>query len=120
LLYADIDNYLQSTVLGDGEGVLNLTFFTFLVLFLLCPVAMQLFGGDFDVVAQIDEEVMRFDNFYQGFLSLFQVRSIAGYITYMYPSFLMMKHPRSSKILTGEDWTVSYSALLEFLITNCM
>ncbi|KAH8553006.1 Ion transport protein-domain-containing protein [Umbelopsis sp. PMI_123] len=72
---------LMENVLGDGEGVLNLSFFTFLVLFLLCPVAMQLFGGDFDVVALTDEPVMRFDNFYQSFLSLFQ-------------------------ILTGEDWTV--------------
>ncbi|KAG2185318.1 hypothetical protein INT44_002108 [Umbelopsis vinacea] len=71
---------LMANVLGDGEGVFNLTFFTFLVLFLLCPVAMQLYGGDFTHVAGIDEPVMRFDNFYQSFLALFQ-------------------------ILTGENWT---------------
>lgn len=34
---------------------------------------MQLFGGDFTDVADTDEPVMRFDNFYQSFLSLFQV-----------------------------------------------
>ncbi|KAI8579947.1 hypothetical protein K450DRAFT_239855 [Umbelopsis ramanniana AG] len=65
--------HLIANVLGDGEGVLNLSFFTFLVLFLLCPVAMQLYGGDFTHVAATDEPVMRFDTFYQSFLALFQI-----------------------------------------------
>jgi hypothetical protein len=73
--------------LGDGEGVLNLSFFTFLVLFLLCPVAMQLFGGDFTHVAATDEPVMRFDTFYQSFLSLFQVSLVVRKKYYMIMRF---------------------------------
>jgi hypothetical protein len=52
---------------------MNLTFFTFLVLFLLAPISVQLFGGDFNFIGE-DEASMRFDNSYQAFLALFQVR----------------------------------------------
>ncbi|KAL0092618.1 Ion transport protein-domain-containing protein [Phycomyces blakesleeanus] len=71
---------LLASVISDGQGIRNLTFFTFLVLFLLCPISMQLFGGDFVPIEEVDEPGMRFDNFYQAFLSLFQ-------------------------IMTGENWT---------------
>ncbi|KAI8343217.1 Ion transport protein-domain-containing protein [Chlamydoabsidia padenii] len=78
---------LLSDVIGDGQGIINLTFFTFVVLFLFSPIAMQLFGGDFEEIAGIDDPVMRFDNFYQSFLSLFQ-------------------------IMTGENWTdILYDAM---------
>lgn len=65
---------------------MNLTFFTFLVLLLLSPMSVQLFGGDFKFV-QEDEPSMRFDNSYQAFLALFQ-------------------------IMTGENWTdILYDAM---------
>lgn len=63
--------FIQSDVIGDGQGLINLTFFTFLVLFLLAPISVQLFGGDFSFVDD-DEPSMRFDNSYQAFLALFQ------------------------------------------------
>ncbi|CAO3597547.1 unnamed protein product [Absidia cylindrospora] len=78
---------LLSDVIGDGQGIINLTSFTFIVLFLFSPIAMQLFGGDFGSIANRDDPVMRFDNFYQSFLSLFQ-------------------------IMTGENWTdILYDAM---------
>ncbi|KAL7311607.1 calcium channel protein [Mucor circinelloides] len=77
---------LLSDVIGDGQGIMNLTFFTFLVLLLLSPMSVQLFGGDFKFV-QEDEPSMRFDNSYQAFLALFQ-------------------------IMTGENWTdILYDAM---------
>lgn len=59
-------------MIGDGQGIRNLTFFTFLVISLLAPIAVQLFGGDFGFVKE-DEPSMRFDNSYQAFLAIFQV-----------------------------------------------
>ncbi|GAN08579.1 cation channel family protein [Mucor ambiguus] len=77
---------LLSDVIGDGQGIMNLTFFTFLVLLLLSPMSVQLFGGDFKFVPE-DEPSMRFDNWYQAFLALFQ-------------------------IMTGENWTdILYDAM---------
>ncbi|KAI8644851.1 Ion transport protein-domain-containing protein [Parasitella parasitica] len=77
---------LLSDAIGDGQGILNLTFFTFLVLLLLSPISVQLFGGDFKFIEQ-DEPSMRFDNSYQAFLALFQ-------------------------IMTGENWTdILYDAM---------
>ncbi|RCI02224.1 calcium channel protein, partial [Rhizopus stolonifer] len=77
---------LISDVVGEGQGIINLTFFTFLVLFLLSPLSVQLFGGDFTFVDE-NEPSMRFDNFYQAFLSVFQ-------------------------IMTGENWTdILYDAM---------
>ncbi|KAG1114760.1 hypothetical protein G6F42_014107 [Rhizopus arrhizus] len=81
-----IDELSFSDVIGDGQGIMNLTFFTFLVLLLLSPMSVQLFGGDFKFV-QEDEPSMRFDNSYQAFLALFQ-------------------------IMTGENWTdILYDAM---------
>ncbi|CEP10750.1 hypothetical protein [Parasitella parasitica] len=81
-----LDEFPFSDAVGDGQGILNLTFFTFLVLLLLSPMSVQLFGGDFKFVGQ-DEPSMRFDNSYQAFLALFQ-------------------------IMTGENWTdILYDAM---------
>lgn len=71
VLFNSIILYIQSDVVGDGQGLINLTFFTFLVLFLLAPISVQLFGGDFRFVDN-DEPSMKFDNSYQAFLALFQ------------------------------------------------
>ncbi|KAI8874899.1 hypothetical protein K501DRAFT_280887, partial [Backusella circina FSU 941] len=71
ILVTLIDEIPISDVIGDGQGILNLTFFTFLVLLLLAPISVQLFGGDFNFV-ESDEPSMRFDNSYQAFLALFQ------------------------------------------------
>ena len=72
-------------MIGDGRGILNLTVFTMVVLFLLTPISMQLFGGDFGFQGPAGHEdpAMRFDSFYQAFLSLYQVRLKAkkGYHT---------------------------------------
>ncbi|KAI9317892.1 Ion transport protein-domain-containing protein [Dichotomocladium elegans] len=71
---------LLSNVIGDGQGIINLTFLTFWILFLLCPISIQLFGGDFNKLTTTKDTEMRFDTFFQAFLALFQ-------------------------ILTGENWT---------------
>ncbi|KAI8062730.1 Ion transport protein-domain-containing protein [Gongronella butleri] len=80
---------LLSSMIGDGRGILNLTVFTMVVLFLLTPISMQLFGGDFGFQgpAGLEDPAMRFDSFYQAFLSLYQ-------------------------IMTGENWTdILYDAM---------
>lgn len=66
--------YIQSNIIGDGQGITNLTFFTFWVLSLLCPISMQLFGGDFNTTTTVYDQEMRFDTFFQSFLALFQVQ----------------------------------------------
>ncbi|KAI8967340.1 Ion transport protein-domain-containing protein [Mycotypha africana] len=77
---------LISDIVSDGQGIRNLTIFTFLVLLLFSPISVQLFGGGFQFVG-IDEPSMRFDNSYQAFLALFQ-------------------------IMTGENWTdILYDAM---------
>lgn len=44
-----------------------------MVLFLFCPIVTQFFGGDFQDISDWDDPAMKFDNFYQSFLSLYQV-----------------------------------------------
>ena len=48
------------------------------MLWLLCPISIQLFGGDF-TASGLDAQEMRFDTFYQAFIALFQVTGISIY-----------------------------------------
>lgn len=72
--------YNQSDIIGDGQGIINLTFFTFMVLFLFSPIVTQFFGGDFQDIGDWDDPGMKFDNFYQSFLALYQVLTNMRYI----------------------------------------
>lgn len=89
----------QSDVIGDGQGIMNLTFFTFLVLLLLSPMSVQLFGGDFKFVPE-DEPSMRFDNSYQAFLALFQIMTGENWTDILYDA-----------MHSQEDASVSYAAI---------
>ncbi|KAF1800899.1 Ion transport protein-domain-containing protein [Mucor lusitanicus] len=86
-------------VIGDGQGIMNLTFFTFLVLLLLSPMSVQLFGGDFKFVPE-DEPSMRFDNSYQAFLALFQIMTGENWTDILYDA-----------MHSQEDASVSYAAI---------
>ncbi|KAK4512387.1 uncharacterized protein ATC70_003085 [Mucor velutinosus] len=90
---------LLSDVIGDGQGIINLTFFTFLVLLLLSPMSVQLFGGDFRFVPE-DEPSMRFDNSYQAFLALFQIMTGENWTDILYDA-----------MHSQEDASVSYAAI---------
>lgn len=78
---------------------MNLTFFTFLVLLLLSPMSVQLFGGDFKFVPE-DEPSMRFDNSYQAFLALFQIMTGENWTDILYDA-----------MHSQEDASVSYAAI---------
>ncbi|KAI8364970.1 Ion transport protein-domain-containing protein [Blakeslea trispora] len=73
---------LLSDVIGDGQGIQNLTCFTFLVLFILSSISVQLFGGDFGFVQ--GEAAMSFDSFYQAFLSIFQIMTGENWVDILY------------------------------------
>ncbi|KAL9554146.1 hypothetical protein MBANPS3_002946 [Mucor bainieri] len=90
---------LLSDVIGDGQGIMNLTFFTFLVLLLLSPMSVQLFGGDFKFAPE-DEPSMRFDNSYQAFLALFQIMTGENWTDILYDA-----------MHSQEDASVSYAAI---------
>ncbi|KAI7904858.1 Ion transport protein-domain-containing protein [Cokeromyces recurvatus] len=90
---------LLSDAIGDGQGILNLTFFTFLVLFLLAPMSVQLFGGDFTFVGD-NEPSMRFDNSYQAFLALFQIMTGENWTDILYNAMYSQK-----------DSSISYAAI---------
>ncbi|KAI7889601.1 Ion transport protein-domain-containing protein [Mucor mucedo] len=78
-------------VIGDGQGIRNLTFFTFLVISLLAPIAVQLLGGDFGFVKE-DEPSMRFDNSYQAFLAIFQIMTGENWTDILYDSMHSQEH----------------------------
>ncbi|ORX58316.1 hypothetical protein DM01DRAFT_1372373 [Hesseltinella vesiculosa] len=79
---------LLSSMIGDGQGVLNLTVFTVMVLLLLTSVSMQVFGGDFGYRDAEDEfdPGMRFDSFYQSFLSIYQIMTGENWTDILYDS----------------------------------
>ncbi|KAI8147435.1 Ion transport protein-domain-containing protein [Fennellomyces sp. T-0311] len=83
---------LLSDVIGDGQGIINLTIFTFLVLCILCPISIQLFGGDFNTTAGSDETEMRFDTFYQAFIALFQIMTGENWTDILYDAMHSQSH----------------------------
>ncbi|OAD67005.1 hypothetical protein PHYBLDRAFT_70360 [Phycomyces blakesleeanus NRRL 1555(-)] len=106
---------LLASVISDGQGIRNLTFFTFLVLFLLCPISMQLFGGDFVPIEEVDEPGMRFDNFYQAFLSLFQIMTGENWTDILYDS---MHSQAYSSIVYAAVYMIIVYFVVHFIVEN--
>ncbi|KAI9485907.1 MAG: Ion transport protein-domain-containing protein [Benjaminiella poitrasii] len=103
---------LLSDAVGDGQGILNLTFFTFLVLFLLAPISVQLFGGDFKFV---DEPSMRFDNSYQAFLALFQIMTGENWTDILYDA---MHSQKSSSVSYAAIFMIFLYFTVHYMVLN--
>ncbi|KAI8347637.1 Ion transport protein-domain-containing protein [Choanephora cucurbitarum] len=98
---------LTVDVIGDGKGIRNLVCFTFLVLFILASISVQLFGGDFEFVK--DEPAMLFDTFYQAFLSLFQIMTGENWVDILYDAM----HSQEYKSVT---FAAVFISLMYFIV----
>ncbi|KAG2227612.1 hypothetical protein INT45_002297, partial [Circinella minor] len=99
---------LLSSVIGDGQGIINLSFFTFWVLCLLCPLSIQLFGGDFTASGS-DAQEMRFDTFYQAFIALFQIMTGENWTDILYDAMHSQSH-------ASVVYAAFYMCLLYFVV----
>ncbi|KAI8370635.1 Ion transport protein-domain-containing protein [Radiomyces spectabilis] len=106
---------LLSDVIGDGQGVLNLTLFTFLVLFLFSPIAVQLFGGDYDPSEDDEMPFMRFDNFYQAFLALFQIMTGENWTDILFRS---MHSQRNSSAVYAALFMILIYFVVHYIVLN--
>ncbi|KAI9305722.1 Ion transport protein-domain-containing protein [Cunninghamella echinulata] len=106
---------LLSDIIGDGQGIINLTFFTFMVLFLFCPIATQFFGGDFQDIGDWDDPAMKFDNFYQSFLSLYQVMTGENWTDILYDS---MHSQAYSTVIFAGVFMVTLYFIIHYIVMN--
>ncbi|KAI8064552.1 Ion transport protein-domain-containing protein, partial [Gongronella butleri] len=64
---------LLFAALGTGESVINVMIFLLLSTALFSPIFMQLFGGDFSYIMEDNDPELRFDTFWQSFLTLIMI-----------------------------------------------
>ncbi|CAO3626859.1 unnamed protein product [Cunninghamella echinulata] len=108
-------NIIYSDIIGDGQGIINLTFFTFMVLFLFCPIVTQFFGGDFQDIGDWDDPAMKFDNFYQSFLSLYQVMTGENWTDILYDS---MHSQAYSTVIFAGIFMVTLYFIIHYIVLN--
>ncbi|ORX56168.1 hypothetical protein DM01DRAFT_1303553 [Hesseltinella vesiculosa] len=64
---------LLFVALGTGESVMNVLVFLLLSTALFAPIFMQLFGGDFINIMSENDTSLRFDTFWQSFVTLIMI-----------------------------------------------
>ncbi|KAI9268809.1 Ion transport protein-domain-containing protein [Sporodiniella umbellata] len=75
---------LVTSALGTGESVLNVMIFLVLGTALCATMFMQMFGGDFEKIAELTDPSNRFDNFWQSFVSLIVVYTTETWTDVLY------------------------------------
>lgn len=97
---------LVTNVFGSFAGLLNMTFFLFLMNFVAALMAVQLLRGDMD-----DEELINFSQVYNSFLGMYQIFSTENWTTVLYNAM-------SAEWQFGQGWIVCIFLFIWFLFAN--
>ncbi|KAL1923072.1 uncharacterized protein VTP21DRAFT_9448 [Calcarisporiella thermophila] len=76
-------NQLTQIVVGNASGIINLILFTFVFMFVVTPVPMQLFGGLIEPMEN-GEPKIPFQTFDQSFVALFIIFSGENWVDFLY------------------------------------
>ncbi|KAJ9059050.1 hypothetical protein DSO57_1006528 [Entomophthora muscae] len=104
---------LLTKVSGGTTGILNMVFFVFMVIFLCCGIAMQLFGGTLK-----DEEVVfpNFDSAGWSFLGLYQVFSGEDWSSVLFST--MQGQKESGTVFAAVVFIILFFGLSNFILLN--
>ena len=107
------DATVQTIVLGNTSGLLNLILFVFLLTFLAAIFASQLFRGELPMEdANGDKVPITFSSTYNSFLGMYQILSSEDWTSILYyiTSFSKAKHTA---------WIGATFCIIWFILANC-
>lgn len=116
---------LVTNVFGSFAGLLNMTFFLFLMNFVAALMAVQLLRGDMD-----DDELINFSQVYNAFLGMYQIFSTEDWTSVLYNAVSLERWTMRVRLqLTpflqmsaewdfGQGWVVCIFLFIWFLFAN--
>ncbi|KAI7871731.1 Ion transport protein-domain-containing protein [Spinellus fusiger] len=85
--------------LGSGESIINVVLFLVMSTALCCPIFMQMAGGDFGSVIGPNDTALRFDTFFQSFITLIMIYTSESWTALLYNA--MESQPGLGSVYVG-------------------